>query len=58
MNIGAAVPSMTVKILEAIPLLIPSENALKRFDDTVNRNNQTTMLNFPRYLHISLVNMN
>ena len=35
MNIGAAVPSMTVKILEAIPLLIPSENALKRFDDTV-----------------------
>lgn len=35
MNIGAAVPSMTVKILEAMPVLIPSENILKRFNDVV-----------------------
>ena len=33
MNIGAAVPSMTVKILEAMPMLIPSENELKGFND-------------------------
>lgn len=33
MNIGAAVPSMTVKILEAISLLIPSSDTLERFND-------------------------
>ena len=33
MNIGAAVPSMTVKILEAMSLLIPSSGTLERFKD-------------------------
>ena len=33
MNIGAAVPSMTVKILETMLLLIPSENVLKEFNN-------------------------
>ena len=33
MNIGAAVPSMTVKILEAMSLLIPSSGTLERFND-------------------------
>lgn len=33
MNIGAAVPSMTVKILEAMSLLIPSSDTLERFND-------------------------
>lgn len=28
-----------------------------RYVDLVNRSNQTTMLNFPRYLHISLLDM-
>ena len=33
MNIGAAVPSMTVKILETMSLLIPSSGILERFND-------------------------
>lgn len=32
MNIGAAVPSMTVKILDAMSLLIPSSGTLERFN--------------------------
>lgn len=32
MNIGATVPSMTVKILEAMDILIPSRDVLDRFD--------------------------
>ena len=35
MNIGAAVPSMTVKILDAIDVVIPSDDLLEEFDDTV-----------------------
>ena len=34
MNIGAAVPSMTVKILDAMSLLVPNEDALREFDNT------------------------
>lgn len=34
-NIGAAVPSMTVKILEGISVLCPSALTLKRFEDAV-----------------------
>lgn len=33
MNIGAAVPSMTAKILDAMSLLIPSLGTLERFND-------------------------
>lgn len=33
MNIGAAVPSMTVKILDGMSLLIPSDDTLKNFED-------------------------
>ena len=35
MNIGAAVPSMTVKILDAMDVIIPSGDLFKKFDDTV-----------------------
>jgi type I restriction enzyme S subunit len=35
MNIGAAVPSMTVKILDAMSVLIPSDDLLKKYDDLV-----------------------
>ena len=33
MNIGAAVPSMTVKILDAMDVVIPSDKLFKEFDD-------------------------
>jgi type I restriction enzyme S subunit len=35
-NIGAAVPSMTVKILDGIQLLLPSEELLIKFDEMVS----------------------
>ena len=35
MNIGAAVPSMTVKILDAMDILIPRQDVLERFDNIV-----------------------
>lgn len=35
MNIGAAVPSMTVKILDAMDVLIPSEKILEIFDNLI-----------------------
>ena len=35
MNIGAAVPSMTVKILDAMDVNIPSDDLFKKFDDVV-----------------------
>lgn len=35
MNIGAAVPSMTVKILDAMDVLIPRQDVLERFDNIV-----------------------
>ena len=34
MNIGAAVPSMTVKILDAMDVLIPSDDTLEKYDIT------------------------
>ena len=33
MNIGAAVPSMTVKILDALDVIIPSDDMFVKFDD-------------------------
>ena len=35
MNIGAAVPSMTVKILEGMKLLCPTDHVLESFEETV-----------------------
>ena len=35
MNVGAAVPSMTVKILEAMDILIPRSDVLAQFDNIV-----------------------
>ena len=35
MNIGAAVPSMTVKILDAMDVIIPSDALFEEFDDIV-----------------------
>ena len=37
MNIGAAVPSMTVKILDAMDVLIPSAEMLKKYDITAKK---------------------
>lgn len=36
MNIGAAVPSMTVKILDGMKILLPSMNVLENFESTVS----------------------
>lgn len=36
MNIGAAVPSMTVKILDGMKILLPSTNVLGNFESTVS----------------------
>ena len=33
MNIGAAVPSMTVKILDSMDVVIPSDTLFEQFDD-------------------------
>tara|TARA_R110002095_G_scaffold206065_1_gene189802 strand:+ start:2577 stop:3872 length:1296 start_codon:yes stop_codon:yes gene_type:complete len=32
MNVGSAVPSMTTKVLNALPVLLPDESALQKFD--------------------------
>ena len=43
-NIGAAVPSMTVKILDGIYLLLPCDEVLHEFERTVNPLFERTML--------------
>lgn len=35
MNVGSAVPSMTTKVLNALPLVCPSENVLTKFDEII-----------------------
>lgn len=35
MNVGSAVPSMTTKVLNALQVVYPSENALAKFDELV-----------------------
>jgi type I restriction enzyme S subunit len=32
MNVGSAVPSMTTKVLNELPIVIPEESALRQFD--------------------------
>lgn len=52
MNVGSAVPSMTTKVLNALPIVMPAESALHNFDsvltsyfDRVEKNNmQSKML--------------
>ncbi|MBB3187800.1 restriction endonuclease subunit S [Microbacter margulisiae] len=36
MNVGSVVPSMTVEILNAIPIVIPSEKSIKDFDQIIS----------------------